>query len=183
HNAINALAAIAVATYYQVPGEDIAAAFRQPVEIPGRMRQFQLGGRIIIDDTYNANPESMKAALSYLQAQPGARKKIAVLGDMFELGRLSGRAHVEILQWAQSQELDSIFVTGEAMQQAVKSMRGRKNNVVYRGDKQALARELARITRAGDFILVKGSRGMKMEEIIRHLQEQLSTQYGEEANH
>jgi len=164
HNATNALAAIAVGVLFGVPPERIRSALAKEAAISGRMRLLKIGGRTFIDDTYNANPESMQAALSFLVNLPNHGKRIAVLGDMLELGDLSHSAHTATLQFAVDQGLEAVLVFGPRMQAACADLN--HTNVLSFGDKGDLTRHLSNISTKGDLILVKGSRGMKMEEVF-----------------
>jgi UDP-N-acetylmuramoyl-tripeptide--D-alanyl-D-alanine ligase len=102
---------------------------------------------LIINDSYNANPSSMKAALLVLASQP-AKRRIAVLGDMLELGKKSKFYHQQVLNFAKKLGIDLIFTKGRNF-----------------GNTLNLA-DLKKHLRSGDTILVKGSRGMKMEQIV-----------------
>lgn len=167
HSAANALAAVAVGQYYQIRPENMAAVLAQPLSVGGRMRRLQVAGRVVIDDSYNANPESMRAALQFLSRLRTDGKRVAILGDMFELGALRDQAHHDVLQFAADQKIDEILVIGEAMQAAVEQAGSRWPHVRFFTDRAALIEALLLETRPGDVLLIKGSRGMKMEEILQ----------------
>jgi UDP-N-acetylmuramoyl-tripeptide--D-alanyl-D-alanine ligase len=111
----------------------------------------------IIDDCYNASPRSMTAALRVLAGMPG--RKVAVLGDMLELGRSSRAAHRRIFGLAKRLGIDQIVTCGENWPAAA---RPEKNS-------PALIKKLRKIVKPHDIILVKGSRGMKLERVVAAL--------------
>jgi len=120
-----------------------------------------------INDTYNANPESVKAALQVLQNQAGQRK-IAVLGDMYELGRYEQEGHQEVGQKAVQLGIDYLVAVGnlgKIIAEKAKTLEGHTVITWAEDNKQAIA-HLEQLLQQGDVVLVKGSRGMAMEEII-----------------
>lgn len=136
----------------------------------GRLDLVQgVKGSMIINDTYNANPESMKAAIQTLNDLAGKKRKIAVLGDMLELGKESDDFHREI-----GKELigsaDLFFAVGPQskyiFEEAEKKMDGK---VFWFPDSQSAVESVKENIRSGDMILVKGSRGMRMEMIVKAL--------------
>ncbi len=161
HLAINAAAAVAVAYALHVPLDLLGPALAKFQPEGMRNRVVRLGGAIVLDDAYNANPISMAAALRTLASLPG--RKIAVLGDMLELGSSEARAHSDVLALAASLGIDRVLVVGPRMAAAA----GPGTEVFP--DIEALSAGLA--SRAGDSILVKGSRGSRMERVLEKLQE------------
>ncbi|MBI3631129.1 MAG: hypothetical protein HY221_02220 [Candidatus Sungbacteria bacterium] len=124
----------------------------------------------ILDDTYNASPESMRAALETLQALPG-RRKVAVLGDMLELGTYTEGAHRAIGDTA-AKFADMLFCVGARAKfiadEAI--LRGLdREKVFYFDDSPAAGRALDPVIREGDLILVKGSQGMRMERVVEEI--------------
>ncbi len=168
HNASNALAAVAVATAFDIAPEHVVDALARPLQIGGRMRRLEIDGRIVFDDTYNANPESMRAGIEHILKMSAAGKRIAVLADMLELGELSEQAHREVIEFALQSGLDSVMLFGPHMQEAAQQFTNRA--LRWFENKSELAETLKNSTGAGDIILIKGSRGMRMEEIIAFLQ-------------
>jgi UDP-N-acetylmuramyl pentapeptide synthase len=124
----------------------------------------------IINDAYNANPESMVAALKFLAAlpMPQSGRRIAVLGDMLELGEAASLAHTEIGVMAKALPIHAVFAFGPEMKNLVQAI-GEALWAVHFEDKAKLGEELNRSIRPGDVILFKGSRGMAMEEAIEQL--------------
>ncbi len=164
HNAANALAAVAVGRAFDITAEHIVSALAGPLQIGGRMRRLESAGRIIFDDTYNANPESMRAGIEHIATLRASGRRVAVLADMLELGELSEQAHKEVLDFALNTGLDAVLLYGPQMQQAAAAIGSEK--LRWFAEKNELAHALKEITAAGDIILIKGSRGMRMEEVI-----------------
>ncbi len=119
----------------------------------------------IINDSYNANPDSMKAALEVLKNYNG-NKKIAVLGTMGELGDYAKEAHTEVGKYARG-KADILLTTGE-FKDCYKE--GFKENTIIFKSKQELMEELVNIINKDDIILVKASRSEKFEEIIKYIE-------------
>lgn len=177
HNAVNVLAAVAVARAYGLDPETIGAGLKAFVPPAGRMSLVAIDETVtLIDDSYNANPESMRAALDYLAQRPGLR--IAVLGDMGELGDQSDALHEALGAYASHLPLDAVFTLGEAMRGLVArctsstggcpaQARAEPEEIV-----ELLAPFLAQARARGTpvTILLKGSRFMKMERVMQLLQ-------------
>jgi UDP-N-acetylmuramoyl-tripeptide--D-alanyl-D-alanine ligase len=153
-----------------------------PREIKERLVDFQpSAGRLnlkqgisdttIIDDSYNANPQSMKAALQVLHDWAGDRRKIAVLGDMFELGDYEEEGHRLVGEKAAAMGLDILLATGERAKYVIEGARsaGFDGVSLHFENKVDVIRFLSREVSTGDVILVKASRGMHMEEIVNQL--------------
>jgi UDP-N-acetylmuramoyl-tripeptide--D-alanyl-D-alanine ligase len=130
----------------------------------------------ILNDTYNANPDSTLAALATLQAMKPTGKKIAVLGDMLELGNQAKELHRQIGKTAARCGVDILLTIGTLS----KSLHDAASvgTKAHFDSKSALTEYLIRTVADGDIVLVKGSRGMKMEEIIVNLSGQLSPNTG-----
>jgi UDP-N-acetylmuramoyl-tripeptide--D-alanyl-D-alanine ligase len=169
HNVYNALAAIAVAIHLKVPVHKIKHALASITMDKGRMNIITTDdGLKIIDDCYNANPDSTAAAIRVL-AQMGNGRTIAVLGDMLELGNYSEWGHRYIGQIAKREAIDILvcvgqnaaFIGKEAIKQGMPD-----SHVRHFGSNKDAIEYLKASIRFGDTILVKGSRGMGMEEII-----------------
>lgn len=173
HNAGNALAALAVGTLLGVDLQACRAALAQTLAAGGRTQRLEIAGRIVIDDTYNANPESMRAALEFLQALPAAGRRFAVLGDMLELGEQQVEAHREVLAYAAGSAIDAILVHGPLIQQAAEQLTGSRIQIF--GNKTDIADFLSENTRPGDVILAKGSRGSHMEDVLDGLTRRLAS--------
>jgi len=171
HNVSNALAAIAGACALDdgVSRSEIQEGLRSRAKIPGRFRIIRKKGFVIIDDTYNANPCSMEAALRTICSLKGSARGVAVLGDMLELGREEGRAHEELGRLVASLGLEFVIAIGKN----ARRVRSGALSGGMSGESFRLARSHEEAVRiAGDFlkrrdwVLVKGSRGMHMEKVI-----------------
>ncbi|MCX8042803.1 MAG: UDP-N-acetylmuramoyl-tripeptide--D-alanyl-D-alanine ligase [Desulfobacterota bacterium] len=169
HFVSNALAAAAIAGALGIDINDIAAGLAAFRGVPGRMELLRIKEVLVINDAYNANPLSMQHALQVLSAYAGAYRRIAVLGDMLELGERSHEFHYEIGKYAAACALDFLYVTGAfaaAIRDGALAGGMSDDRVVSREDAETLGRELCTILRPGDVILVKGSRGARMERVI-----------------
>jgi UDP-N-acetylmuramoyl-tripeptide--D-alanyl-D-alanine ligase len=126
------------------------------------------GGWTVINDAYNASPTSMRAALELLGSLSGYKKKIAVLGDMLELGDMEKTFHHEIGQYVKGKNVDYVFTFGELGMEIAKGAQEVMEPVRVKPfmNKQELTMELLPLLEAGDVVIVKGSRGMKLEEVI-----------------
>jgi len=159
HLALDACAAAAVGWVLGVDTDSIAAGLGRYRPVGMRMRVEQRGGITVLNDAYNANPASMKAALETLAAIRG-RRRIALLGDMLELGADEDEAHREIVELAVSLDLDLIGLAGPRMTRCVPP------GALIAADSTELAQLLIGELRDGDVVLVKGSRGARMERAL-----------------
>ena len=172
HYVYAALAAVSVGTIFKINLIDIAEAL-EPLRAPtGRLNLLEgIRGSYIIDDTYNASPISTLAALSVL-SQLEARRKIAVLGDMLELGDQTELGHKEIGNKIFSEKIDIFIAVGKRMQYAIERLIAlgfSRVNILHFDDPETAAEKVSQIVREGDFILVKGSQGMRMEKIVEKI--------------
>ncbi|HKZ45942.1 MAG TPA: UDP-N-acetylmuramoyl-tripeptide--D-alanyl-D-alanine ligase [Thermodesulfobacteriota bacterium] len=167
HNLYNAAAAIAATFPLGVTKEEIMEGLYAAETMRGRMEIVTLrNGITIIDDTYNANPLSMEAALKTLADMEG--RKIAVLGDMFELGEMSDDAHKKVGMFAQDTGIDMLFTIGGYSDALVSGAmeKGMLPDKIYKAhDKAELIKALNNVVKEGDVILIKGSRAAAMEEV------------------
>ena len=172
HNINNALGAAALALG---AGVDLGAVRRglanaRPFSM--RMEVDEWNGVGIINDAYNANSASMQAALQTLAELPCRRRRIAVLGDMLELGRHSAKEHREVGKAAARAAIDSLYLLGKrapTMRRAAITHGLRPEQVAVGQDHADIARRLRKELKKGDWLLVKGSRGMKMETVLHEL--------------
>ena len=172
HQALAALAAIAVGKVFDIKSEDAARALSLYSSPPGRLKLIKgIKETLILDDTYNSSPKAAQAALETLAEIP-AKRKIAVLGDMLELGKHTITAHREIGEMAAGKKIDLLITVGVRAkffaEGAVKAGFNKKQILSF-GDSPEAARELEKITEQGDLILIKGSQGMRMEKITEAL--------------
>ncbi|HPQ40969.1 MAG TPA: UDP-N-acetylmuramoyl-tripeptide--D-alanyl-D-alanine ligase [bacterium] len=169
HNAANALAACAAAHLLGVPTDIIRSGLERISLSPHRARLIHRDGFTVIDDTYNAAPRSMESALAMLNSMPCDGRRIAVLGDMLELGALSLPAHRALAAVIARLELDQVLAFGplmETMCDAARPMGVRCRHFV---DRQSLLSYLQREIRPDDLILIKASRSMNAEIIVAGL--------------
>ncbi|HIE58901.1 MAG TPA: UDP-N-acetylmuramoyl-tripeptide--D-alanyl-D-alanine ligase [Hydrogenothermaceae bacterium] len=138
--------------------------FREFKPPKGRGNIEKLGNLSIIDDTYNANPNSVKNAIDTLNKLKG--RKILILGDMLELGEYSKEKHEEIGKFILKSNIDKIYLYGEEVKHTYEILKNKKNVKLI--DKVKIFEELKKL-KESYFVLIKGSRSMKMEEIIEYL--------------
>ena len=161
HVARNALTAVSLAIALGVSASAIAQGLSQFAGAPGRLqRKLRADGVLVLDDTYNANPDSMRAALRVLAAQPGARH--AVLGDIGELGDGGPAMHAEVGAFARELGIDSLHGLGELSAHTVAAF---GSGGQHYADLDALLAGLAPLLHAPATVLVKGSRFMRMERV------------------
>lgn len=174
HNVVNALAALAVADLLGVPLDEVAHAL-EGAQVPGaRMRVLQTGKLTIIDDSYNAGPTSMRAALQTLLDFPGAGRRVAVLGAMKELGDITEAEHRKIGDFAGTVADVIVGVGGETrplLNAAVESARQIESDVqfIYCENAGEAAARVEEFVQDGDVVLVKGSRSIGLETVVSAL--------------
>ena len=172
HNVTNALAAAAVGTALNLSGAMIAQGLSRFRPAAMRSQVVTLQGVHFINDCYNANPASMNAALQLLAQWRPARDRIAVLGDMLELGAETGRLHRQVGQFLATQGLSRLIACGALGRDIAEGARqgGMTGSQIDEVDDAAAAADfLKKILRQGDVVLVKASRGMKMEQVVQTL--------------
>ena len=176
-NVYNALAAAGVAQSLGVGLEIIKEGLERFKPLPGRMEIMELDGYTIINDTYNANPNSMEQALKTLTGLKRTGRTIAVLGDMLELGEFSKSAHIQIGSMVSGLGIDYLFTLGEdSVNIAMAAFEGgmNKKNIYVEKEYRNITAKLRTMITNGDCVLVKGSRSMKMELIVKELTNQIS---------
>jgi UDP-N-acetylmuramoyl-tripeptide--D-alanyl-D-alanine ligase len=172
HNVANALGAAAMAL---AAGASLAAVRRGLAKANPYALRMQIAhgrGIGIVNDAYNANPASMQAALRTLAEIPSHGKKVAVLGDMFELGRHSRRQHWELGKTAAKVKLDQLYLLGRqanAVRRGALSSGMAAAKIIIGKNHRDIAIQLRARVQSGDWLLIKGSRGMKMEKILDEL--------------
>ncbi len=172
HNVTNALAAAAVGAALNLSGAMIAQGLGRFRPAAMRSQVVMHHGVHIINDCYNANPASMKAALQLLAQWSPARERIAVLGDMLELGPESRPMHREVGQFLATQGLSRLIACGTLGRDIAEGARlgGMADSQIEEAaDAVAAADRLKKMVRQGDVVLVKASRGMKMEQVVQVL--------------
>jgi UDP-N-acetylmuramoyl-tripeptide--D-alanyl-D-alanine ligase len=161
HNARNALAATAAALSAGATLAAVSAGLTSFAGVKGRLQiRPAASGAVLIDDSYNANPDSVRAAIDVLASTPG--RKILVLGDMGEIGGQAGQFHDEIGGYAKSQGVDQLFALGEHSELAARNFGAGGQHF---GSVEALLEALAPQLGGDTVVLVKGSRFMRMERV------------------
>ena len=170
HNLVNALGAISLTAALGADREAIKKGLESVEPLFGRS-QIIRNSITIIQDSYNANPDSMRTVLEFFSRLVWKGRKIAVLGSMLELGESSGSAHAEIGRLAAELDVDLLFFYGSEMEQAYEALRssGYSGSCFWTVDFQTLLERTRRNVRAGDVVLIKGSRGVSLENLVEPL--------------
>ncbi|MFY9175281.1 MAG: UDP-N-acetylmuramoyl-tripeptide--D-alanyl-D-alanine ligase [Peptococcia bacterium] len=174
HNIINSLSAVGIARQLGLSWEEIRRGLSKIQLTPMRLEIIHLEEQklTVINDAYNANPASMASALEVLQTVAGKGRKIAVLGDMYELGDFEVQGHLEVGKKAVDVQLDYLFTVGKLARYiaegAITAGFPESGIGLCQNNQEALS-YLKKALQPGDVILIKGSRGVKMEEIVTDL--------------
>jgi UDP-N-acetylmuramoyl-tripeptide--D-alanyl-D-alanine ligase len=170
HMVQNALMAIAAGLELGIPLESAVKGLARTELAAGRLEQRTHKGVTFLDDTYNANPDSMEAALSTLRLMPTAGRRIAVLGKMGELGEYAAEGYFRT-GCAAAKYADVLVTVGAEARQISEAARGAGLSRIHEvEDTSAAARILDQLARSGDLVLVKGSRSAQMETLFQKLQ-------------
>ncbi|MFN0036883.1 MAG: UDP-N-acetylmuramoyl-tripeptide--D-alanyl-D-alanine ligase [Saprospiraceae bacterium] len=161
HNFQNVMTAIALGIYFKVPAEKIKAALENYTPSNNRSQVIQRDGATILLDAYNANPSSMQPALQSLCAMPATRR-IAILGDMLELGDNSQKEHEDLLRFAGRLKIDQIVLVGKEFGNTSFA----KFGALHFADNQAAKLWLDAQDLHGTVLLIKGSRGIRLERVL-----------------
>jgi UDP-N-acetylmuramoyl-tripeptide--D-alanyl-D-alanine ligase len=172
HNVYNALAAMAVGLQMGVPVESMIKGIASYSSAKMRLDIVNHKGYKVINDAYNASPQSMESAIDVLRDTSEGNRTIAVLGDMLEMGEWAYKAHLGVGKYVASKDINYLVTVGEngkniasgALEAGIPTER-----VFSFKDNDEVKKFLEGFVEEGDFILVKGSRGMKMEEIAQGL--------------
>jgi UDP-N-acetylmuramoyl-tripeptide--D-alanyl-D-alanine ligase len=171
HSVHNALAAAAVGHVLGLDAQTIGAGLAEPFSVPHRTTLVRAGDWRILDDTYNAAPDSMAAALDLLASLPGRR--IAVLGEMLELGDLSDDAHRKVGAHAAqaAQLLVAVGPFAALYSSGARDAGMNATNIIETRDRAAAISALERNLRPGDVVLVKASRGAELDLLVDELRQ------------
>ena len=172
HNVMNALAAFCVGRLAGIAPEQICKALAQYHTVGLRQNIYRRGAYTIIADCYNASPDSMKAALTVLRDLPCKGRRVAVLGDMLELGEMSRQLHTLVGDMAANSEVDALFCFGKESFYLAQRAAMQEVAVYHTEDRRELCRVIRQYLRPGDVILFKASRGMHLEDCIDVIFEQ-----------
>lgn len=174
HNVSNALAAIAAARLFGVPAANIQAGFKAMQITSMRIAPTKTwNGATLLNDAYNANPTATYAAIDLVASLTGFRKKMLVLADMLELGQDEIQLHTKLGEYAMQKKVDAILSYGDLAKHIVEGARAKaagEEQLLSFDDKQQLIAWLQSNIASDDLVLVKGSRGMKMEEVVEALE-------------
>ncbi len=173
HNARNAAAAAAVGLCLELPAETIARGLSHGRAARHRSEVIDVAGRIVLADLYNANPASTAAALGTLADLAPAGRRVAVLGDMLELGPTSEALHAEVGRVAAAIGVERLVCVGKlagAIARGAREAGLDAGHIVETTDRAAAADAVMAATGPGDAVLVKGSRGMRLEEVVERMQ-------------
>ncbi|WP_404330748.1 UDP-N-acetylmuramoyl-tripeptide--D-alanyl-D-alanine ligase [Mesobacillus maritimus] len=174
HNVLNALSSMLAAEFFGVPYEKMNEGFASLKLTNMRMELVEgADGINIINDAYNASPTSMKAAIDLISNLEGYERKILVLGDMLELGPLEEKYHYQIGATLDENQIDYVFTYGKLgafMAEGAKKVLG-ENRVFSFDDKESISNKIKQLVQPNStLVLIKASRGMKLEEVVSHLQ-------------
>ncbi len=172
HNVMNALAAFCVGRLAGIAPEKICSALEQYHTVGLRQNIYRRGAYTILADCYNASPDSMKAALTVLKDQPCAGRRVAVLGDMLELGELSRQLHTLVGEMVAASEVDKLFCLGKESFYLAQRAAMQEVSVYHTEDRKELCNAIRQELRPGDVVLFKASRGMHLEDCIDVIFEQ-----------
>lgn len=166
HNVLNALLAVAVSKKLGLTFKEMIEGLKNIKATSMRLQFIKKDNITIINDCYNASPDSMKAALDVLNSTKGKRK-VAILGTMNELGHEAENSHEKVAEYAKGR-VNLLIVTGDYSESYKKGFE--KNDIRIYNTKVELIEDLKNVVKDGDVILVKASRGIKYEDIVKHLE-------------
>lgn len=171
HMIYNTLAAIVVAEHYHLSEVEIQNGLESYIPAKMRMHISKLeNGITVIDDTYNASPESMKAALKVLKDYETKGKKIAILGDMFEMGEFAPMLHQEVGAFASELGIDELIAVGELARHLYEGCQEKELcKAYYFETKELFMTHLLEYIHKGDCVLLKASRGMHFETLVEEV--------------
>ena len=175
HMLYNALAAAAVGVQFGLSIDQIQAGISNVEPVGGRSHVIHTDRLTLIDDCYNANPVSMKAAIDLLAITDtdGGKRRVAILGDMFELGAKEKELHAEVGSYAAEKNIDELICIGalcQNMYEAAKNVEDTTTKAYYFADKESMLAKLDELICNGDIVLIKASHGMHFEELLKKIQ-------------
>jgi len=176
HNAMNAAAVASVCLALGLTPQQIQAGLESFSGVAGRLQTHQQGRVTLINDSYNANPGSVKAAIDTLASLPG--KRILCLGDMAELGAVASQAHAEIGEYAAQQGIDELYAYGELSAHTLNAFtqsqsRPARQPLSHSELAEQLMSEVLNAQQAC-YVLIKGSRSARMEQVVNLLLERMA---------
>ena len=165
-NVLNFTAAFAIASELGLTTSQIQKAVMKIKSYNKRLEIKNHKSFTLINDTYNANPDSMKSSLDILNRIESRKRKIAVLGDMFELGNESKSKHIDLASFINKTKVDEVYSIGKMMKLMNQKLNGKTKVHQHFNDRESLKKYLQKFDTKNSVVLVKGSRGMKMEEFV-----------------
>jgi UDP-N-acetylmuramoyl-tripeptide--D-alanyl-D-alanine ligase len=169
HNIYNTLACIKVAELYNIQTDNIVEGLEEYKNLSRRFEKNLLKNNIqIIDDTYNASIDSMKAGIKAIEVMK-AKRKIIILGDMFELGDFTNSLHVEVGKLFEDSRVDILLTLGENAKIIANEAKKYIDDVYEYTQKEELIKDLCKLIKEGDLIYFKASNAMKFDEIIKEV--------------
>ncbi|MDD3642452.1 MAG: UDP-N-acetylmuramoyl-tripeptide--D-alanyl-D-alanine ligase [Candidatus Krumholzibacteria bacterium] len=173
HNLLNAAAAAAVARVLDLPAQGVAAAIAGTRAAGGRGVVYDIAGLAVVDESYNSNPASLRAAVDAFMEIPSQGRRWLILGDMLELGAESSALHAEAGIFCGKAGVDGLVTLGREtveLSRTAAEQRKAPADISHFMEPQSLAAYLDARLAAGDAVLVKGSRGMRMETVIDEIE-------------
>lgn len=170
-NSYNFLAAVTIGLECGMSFNEIEKSAKRLKGVKQRLEVSEYKGLTLIDDTYNANPNSMIEAIELMKKIKRFKKKIAVLGDMFELGDEAPLIHRKLADVIQKSRINEVYLTGKLMNELYKELKKRKVSAEYFQEREKLSELLKEEILLDSVVLVKGSRGMKMEEFVKTIKD------------
>lgn len=171
-NASNYLAAVTIALNLDLTIKEIKAATKKIVPAKGRLEAKQLNDILLIDDTYNSNPESTKAAIELTAKIKKYKNRFLILGDMFELGRASKKMHESLSGDIAKYKFNGVLLIGKEMKHLYNRLKKEKQITLYFKERNELSDFINKLDLSESVVLVKGSRGMKMEEFVKQIEDE-----------
>lgn len=169
----NALMAAAVGLFFGISAEDIKSRLEDFQPAKQRMQIYEKDGVLIINDAYNANPDSTVAAIDYLANLPAVKgRKIIAIGDMLEMGDFGEEEHRMIGKFINGKPIDFVFLYGPLsamIKKGIIETNSFKGEMHWCETHEEIANHLAKILAPDDVLLIKGSRGMRMENVLKNL--------------
>ncbi len=166
-NAKNFLAATAIALELGTSSSEIKRSAQKLISVEKRMNVISYSNFTLINDTYNANPVSMKSAIEFLNTYDKNLKRIAILGDMFELGDKTVQAHKQLASELRKNRIDEVYTLGKLMKNLGLAIKNKRIFSTHFANREKLTKFLTAKDFSNSVVLLKGSRGMKMEEFLK----------------
>jgi UDP-N-acetylmuramoyl-tripeptide--D-alanyl-D-alanine ligase len=169
HNTLNALAAIAIGTRFRLSHVEIADALARARGTAMRLQRLSIGPFTVINDAYNANPDSMRAAIDAMDDLPHLGRRVLILGDMRELGTQTDRCHRQIGEKAgrsTAQVIISVGAHARVLADGVTMTAGTTKRIYLYPSVETLTEKLPGMLQSGDIVLLKASRGVRLERVI-----------------